>query len=364
GHPDVINKVIKYLQSQKMAPIGYVDLEKPSDSTRLELTMETLSVRIKEKLVDIEALSYFIEWENMVSSSSSGFVNEISSILEMNADPKAWSGQAALLLGNLYGAYSGTDELSESAKTNIVGATLLLNQSYMDNLDKAVVSSLSGETFPLIPGKLSGDQLGKINSKLFFDFSPPQDFELGSVFFPSDEAGIFKAMLEWTFNKGKYPPEAALCGMIVTPSCDLAWGKYLKTVENNQRLLRILWGICFPVTTKNDLCQILKSATQIRKIQELVAKNDKIEASLKKQIERLDANRKSDSLFCTEPFWFEEKGKNYMIIFHYGSLSSKWFDGEHAPEIKFAINEHLVFDIQSKMANHANRLGNFMLPLS
>ncbi|MFZ2914048.1 MAG: hypothetical protein WAZ99_07595, partial [Rectinemataceae bacterium] len=100
------------------------------------------------------------------------------------------------------------------------------------------------------------------------------------------------------------------------------------------------------------------------KIQELVAKNDKIEASLKKQIERLDANRKSDSLFCTEPFWFEEKGKNYMIIFHYGSLSSKWFDGEHAPEIKFAINEHLVFDIQSKMANHANRLGNFMLPLS
>jgi hypothetical protein len=60
-----------------------------------------------------------------------------------------------------------------------------------------------------------------------------------------------------------------------------------------------------------------------------------------------------------EPFWYKEKF--FQLVFHIGRLTSVWWNKEEIPEFAFAIKEHLAFDIQSKMANHANRLGNSML---
>jgi hypothetical protein len=184
---------------------------------------------------------------------------------------------------------------------------------------------------------LSLELLAKLNTSLFFDFYPPQDISFGNVFIVSNPTKYFiNSLVKNIFNrgniKGNIPPRGTkIIGVIITPSCDLACNKFL--FYRNKKYLRILYGMAIQV-----------------------------DSSSIKEIDKITKSCSSSAAgFAIKPFWNKHNGKIYIIIFNYNSLNSVWWDRNNIPKFRFAIKEHLVFDIQSKMANHANRLGNSML---
>jgi hypothetical protein len=149
--------------------------------------------------------------------------------------------------------------------------------------------------------------------------------------------------------------------MIVTPSCDIAHRKYL---YNQKKCYRIIYGLLIPVADYVQVEKSLKPSWIEKKKQNLITELTQ-KGSRKEFIDTVNrffkGSTQRDSLFRIEPFWNEEKGQLYILIFHFGSLSSVWWDDNDVPQFEFAIKEHLAFDIQSKLANHVNRLGNSML---
>ena len=70
-------------------------------------------------------------------------------------------------------------------------------------------------------------------------------------------------------------------------------------------------------------------------------------------------NKGGDGVFEIYPFWFE--GKRYRTLFYFATMefvSSKRLEQSTAI---LGLKRDLLFDLQSKAANHVNRLGNFML---
>ncbi|GHV92413.1 hypothetical protein AGMMS50268_29160 [Spirochaetia bacterium] len=318
-HNTIIDEVLRYLKSGNMAPVGYSNLDKPTNHDN-GTTISELMERLEERFLHLDAFDYLLNWESLIGKAVHNFSASLFSINSPVEDNATWSKRIKSLLGTL--ALSNTEKSDlENTVEDIKNAFLNLTDSFKDSLQQIIKTEKLNYNNPLSKEQLSPNQKAKINSSLFIDFNPANIPALGNVFFSKHASDVHlrESLINYISPKIDKPDEVILIGMIITPSCDLVNKKYL---HNEKDCFRILYGLLIPVNE----CKY---------------------------------KRKGDADFVMRSFWYKEK--IYQLIFHFGSLTSLWWKKDEIPEFKFAIKEHLAFDIQSKMANHANRLGNSML---
>jgi hypothetical protein len=112
-----------------------------------------------------------------------------------------------------------------------------------------------------------------------------------------------------------------LVKMIATPACDIAQDKLLKN-SNNYSLHRVVYAVIL----KSDLCFSEKNALWY---------------------------------YQFGPFLLDNK--NVRMHFHFGTVGFEYISKNSQEAPHFTIKREIVFDIQSKIATHMNRLGNSLL---
>ena len=322
-HPDLVGDVLRYLDLAKISPTGYLCRIKPSAVNAVETTSELMK-EIDTKLSELGAFEYLLAWESIVEKAAHNFSTNLFINIPSKGNQTDWSSQVTTLIGSLAKGYSG--QLSNT-ENDIRNAFFMMTDSFRDTLRQIIKSehlnhqtSLSGQSIGL-------EQLAKINSSLFIDFTPSKTISIGNVLIKQNPEVYFRETLINSIFKSNIPDDIEIIGIIITPACDLVNKKYL---HNSKSCFRILYGILIPIQDNQTVGKDLKTG---------------------------------DAIFKLEPFWYTNKNLPYLLIFHFGSLSSVWWGQDEIPDFVFALKEHLVFDIQSKMANHANRLGNSMLQL-
>jgi hypothetical protein len=320
-HDNLIKEVLRYLGSVNISPVGHIDLEKPAKSDDGP-TVAALISRLEEKLFQLEAFNYILEWERLIEEAVHNFSANLFSVIPPDGNNAEWSKRIKSILGKLALSYTGKSELANN-ENDIRNAFLTLTDSFKDTLQQIIKTKRLDYTSELSRETLTLEQVAKLNSSLFIDFHPDDNPEFGNVFFvdQSAQTQLNEAISNSVKLRMENRKDAILVGMIITPSCDLANRKYL---HNGEDCFRILYGLLVPVIMDTY-------------------------------------KHKQEADFTMEPFWYYAKGKPYQLIFHFGSLSSIWWKKAEIPKFEFSIKEHLSFDIQSKMASHANRLGNSML---
>lgn len=274
----------------------------------------------------LESFHYILKWEGLIEEAVDKFSAKLFSVIPPNGDKTEWSKRIQSILGTLALSYTESSVFKDN-ENDIRNAFLLLTDSFKDSLQQIIKTKPLNYVTNLSQESLSLEQIAKINTSLFVDFNPDKEVSFGNVFIMSQpDEHLKEALYKNIYPDNKIQDGTLICGMIVTPSCDIAHSKYL---HNQKNCYRILYGLMIPVIDR-----------------EYVKKIHKI---------------KKDSIFLIEPFWYEQKNQILILVFHFGSLSSVWWDDTDIPQFEFAIKEHLAFDIQSKMANHINRLGNSML---
>ncbi|GHV85092.1 hypothetical protein AGMMS50230_07000 [Spirochaetia bacterium] len=359
-HEKVIDLVLGNLKSVGIEPIDHLNFEK-IESLASDDAIEDLLKKIDSKLTDIGAFSYLLEWENHLEKTVSDFSDNFLSDIVSTGNLAEWSAKVVSLLGNLSLSYTGERSLSNSDE-DLRNAFLLLSDSFSDSVQNSIKLKTFSYSMPLTNTPLTLEQVAKMNSSLFFDFYPNKKVEFGNVYImcPPD-IHLREALCKNIFPDGDIPAETKVCGIIITPPCDMAHKKYL---HNSKHCFRVLYGLIIPILDLQQVENSLKPAWLEKKKQALItelqskgiSKNfiDTVNSFFQKVTPK-------DSLCKIEPFWYDQKQQPCILIFHFGSLSSVWWDDTMIPPFAFAIKDHLAFDIQSKIANHANRLGNAMI---
>jgi hypothetical protein len=271
----------------------------------------------------MKAFNYLLAWENLLDKTISDFSNKYFSAVSTDGNNDDWSGKMVVLLGHLASSYTG-EKLYNNTE-DLKNAMLAMGDSFGASIQKSIKAENLDLEMHLLQEPIELQDIAVQNALLFLDFQPAKKISFGNLFIINQPDKHLKEAL----YKNIYPDNTdgtLICGMIVTPSCDIAHSKYL---HNQKNCYRILYGLMIPVM---DIAHI-------------------------KKIHRI----KKDSIFMIEPFYYEQKELIFILLFHFGSLSSVWWDDNDVPQFEFAIKEHLAFDVQSKLANHVNRLGNSML---
>jgi hypothetical protein len=329
---DSIQTVINYLKQDNIAPISYTDFEKPVFWK--EPNLAPLKEKIRDELGKLGAFQYIVDWENLLEKSCNEFTTDFFSLIHTGEGYEQWSTQTASILGNLGCAYSGNETLTNN-KEEVKDAFLMLEQNFLYTVEKNIKNNTIDEYYTLNKETLGIELLSKLNTKLVFDFNPSPKPMLGSLFLDDDNIYL-SALKKLIFNERPVPEETCLCAMIMTPSCDLARDKkyLLKKSDDGKTSInyRILYGLLIPVDSEDIYKGVKKHSN-------------------------------SPQFFLINPFWHEKRSKTYTIAFLFGGLTSKWFRDDNMPKFEMAIKRPLAFDIQANMANHAGRLGNYMLSL-
>lgn len=319
-HIEVINYVIENCTIAKIPPVAYVDLGKPSTVDTEEWNVEKISDKIKLKLSNIGAFQLYVEWENVLHSSSNKFINDFASLIPYGTD---WSPKTSSLFYKLYKAYVDKNVFDDQAE-QFKCACLLMNLSFSD-----VLHRFSFENLKLPDGfKLSNDEIdlsiiSKLNTSLFLSNNLLKRPSTGYLYYCKNQK-LLDTLAINIFKENKKPDSIKLCKAIITPECDLAQNKVLKYKDGNieKKFQRIIFGILF--NHNEDYKNILKSG---------------------------------DAHFQIGPFWFNDQIQ--IIVFHFLSIT---FEDENNFDKPFlSLKRDMLFDIQSKAANHVNRLGNFQL---
>jgi len=328
-HPEIKDDVLRYLELENISPVGHLCHTKPSGDNVTEETSDVIE-KIDSEIKNLEAFDFLLAWENITEKTTIDFSTNIFSIIPAKGNQSEWSKQVTTLMGSLAKAYTEQDSLSNTEE-DVRNAFIMMTDSFKDSLQQTVKSTELTFNTALSNENLELEQTAKINTSLFFDFKPNKMPSFGNVFIISDSTQhLYDALIKNIFdNTNSIPENTSIAGIIITPACDLANNKHL---HNGKECFRILYGLLIPIEDN---------------------KNPRKNLKLSKM--------KSEALFDLAPFWYNINDKPHLLVFHFGSLSSEWWKKEEIPEFVFSIKEHLAFDIQSKMANHANRLGNSML---
>lgn len=65
-----------------------------------------------------------------------------------------------------------------------------------------------------------------------------------------------------------------------------------------------------------------------------------------------------ENIYCIKPFYV--KNNVFIILFHFDTINGEKMT-PHSRKFELMLKESLSFDLQTKLANHVNRLGNSML---
>jgi len=386
---ELIDKIINLLNEANITPIGYTNLGKEEvkilHSEDINKAFKLISTKIGNAIVEFKAFEFYIEWENVVNSSTFKYVNELSDLIsekistnnfDRNNDDselffsKEWNTHAMRLFIKLSEHCLGIEQYKSSDNDKKIEAlNSILYSSFEDSLRKEIKQYTPSLDFSeKIEGNIQNNDnnleistTAKLNSKLFFYFNENQLFRYGSIKIPDttkntrnlsikdsiansifkNKENQYKKYLE--NNKGKtnnkitdtqeklsyinkFVNDSKLCLLNITPECDIANEKWLINKSNNTSH-RIIYGLLFNM-------------------------DDKISDFKKKY------GSTSEALFYINHFKYKDN-KNYIMIFHFGSITHKWFSRDEKSD--FSISRELIFDMQSKASMHVNRLGNSQL---
>jgi hypothetical protein len=331
-HKEVIELVVDNCKQSGLPPVAWVDIEKTElleqDGT---YNIEIIKAKIKEKLNSIGAFMLYVAWENAVNLAAKKFVSEFAALVEFT-DSEAWSQNTSALFHELYKAYSdNTESFSDDEKFRYAGH--LINRSFLDQLENLTSSQLHlPDGFALTGRRIDKTTIAKLNASLFLHSNKTNRPCPGHVY-TDDNTSISKALIKNFFKDGKKPDNCKLCKIIITPECDLAYGKTLR-LKNKQGAIfqyhRIVHGL---------LCQI---------------DPDKLKDERKKF-----HDKGKDARFIIGPLWSDNH--IYWLVIHFFTISLRAESEFNMDNFLFAIKRNLLFDLQSKSANHVNRLGNFQL---
>ena len=385
---DLIEDVKGYLRDTKI-PIQFCSsTNKPSETEMAEMTISDFEEIIKTA-ASSSSFDYIIEWENSVQKAAAEFVNKISKIAQDNTSSTDWNDSIRNILSKLACSYTGKSKIAPEEKEDALKyATTILNQSFSETL--SCNSSISFD-LPQKPS-ISLDSIAKLNSILFIDNIDDCKIENGKVFFERDEP-LHKLLRSKILTKNSHNTiNTKLISVILTPSCDLAHKRFL--VDNfSAEYHRILMGLKILiednpfsyfdytasseaninrikkiVSIDNDFTEKINSCLSSNPELKIIVEEEvldnikqkiKILNKLRKKILNSISVNKPEYLYVTQPF-FDEGNKMSLFVFHFGTIRTRIINPK---EIKFSyrMKNSLISDLQTKLANHVNRLGNNML---
>jgi len=314
AHREVIIPVIENCKTEGISPVTWVDLEKMADVNKI-------TERLQDKLKQIGAFQLYVEWENTVNNASKAFVRTFSSLVKLGSD---WSKDTEALFYKLYKAYVEKNELSDK-DDQFKCACHLMNRSFLDILENFTRKYLTlPEGFKLENKELASETIAKLNTSLFLSDSILSRHSPGNVYSHNDTT-LKESLIQDTFKAGQTPNECSLCMVIISPECDLAQNKIIKAKgigETLHPLHRVLFGLKIPSEENGKL------------------------------------RERRDSDYHIGPIWHE--GKSNILMLHFATISFHC-ESEFPEHPMFALKRDLLFDLQSRAANHVNRLGNYLL---
>lgn len=317
AHEEVIPLVLENCKTGGISPVTWVDLEKLADVADVNKITE----RLQDKLKQIGAFKLYVEWENTVNNASKDFVRTFSSLVKLGSD---WHKDTEALFYKLYKAYVDKHEFQDKEE-QFKCACHLMNRSFLDTLENLTRRELTlPEGFKLEEKEISGETIAKLNTSLFLRESITSRHSSGNVYLHADNA-LKESLIQDTYKQGQRPLECELCMVIISPECDLAQNKIIKakgTGEILYPLHRVLFGL-----------EILSE-------------------------EESKLRDKRDSDYRIGPIWHNERSNT--LLFHFATISFHSEGGLTQP-LLFTLQRDLLFDLQSKAANHVNRLGNYLL---
>ena len=315
NHKEAIEPVLENCNTEKIYPVASVDLKKPAG-------VEKITERLEQKLGDLGAFRLYVEWENIVNKASTEFVRTFSSLVNLGGN---WSKDTAVLFYKLYEAYVEENKLQDK-EDQFKCACHLMNRSFLDTLEYVTREDLKlPEGFKLEKGSVTSETKAKINSSLFLGEALTNRYNPGNVYTQDDDV-LTRMLMGSIFKEGQKPGECTLCKVIISPECDIAHNKMISITgaeEKPEVAHRILYGLLVPAGPAN----------------------------------RLNPTGR-EGYFRIGPIWHDNQEKE--LIFHFATMSFSP-ENEFTEPPLFTLKRDLLFDLQSKAANHVNRLGNYLL---
>ena len=313
-HEEVIPYVLENCEKEGISPVTYVDLEKLAD-------VDKITERLQEKLRQIGAFQLYVSWENIVNAASKEFVRNFSSLVNLGGD---WSNDTEALFYKLYKTYVDKHVLQDKEE-QFKCACHLMNRSFLDTLENLTRKELMlPEGFTLNKKEIPGETIAKLNTSLFLSDSVTSRHSPGNIYL-HDDTDLKESLIQDIYKQGQSPVECELCMVLISPECDLAQNKIVKKIVTggiSHPLHRVLFGLKIPTEEINKL------------------------------------RDQRDSNYRIGPIWHNEKSNT--LIFHFATMSFH-SEGDLTQPPLFTLQRDLLFDLQSKAANHVNRLGNYLL---
>lgn len=355
-HEEIIENFIGYLKLDGACPVAWKSMEKP---TNKDLNFDYVKNHFFSDFTN-DAFEFLLKWEDSVSKDASHFTNNISNIIKKEAEETLldWNDSVKKVLSKLACSYLGVSKISSEDKDNVLEyASRVLNQSFSEGLSKRIDESISLD-IPL-QTSVSLQTIAALNSILFIEKINDLKIENGKVFFADENDTIFNLLNDKILSKqGKKECKCTFISVILTPSCDLSHKKYLFTGNPLQEYHRILSGLKIELGGNEDYESYFNYAASAYSKKNKVS-NLQIDDKTKKEIKSCISCNKPEFLYETNPF-VDENGKVCVFVFHFGTVQTKAIE---PGQIKFSylLKNSLLSDLQTKLANHVNRLGNSML---
>ncbi len=325
---EVSESVIRYLDESKLKTAGSIDLDKPPKDALRKMSLKKFEQKITSAISN-DTLEFIIGWENAIGCKASLFSNEIAAISANESMQDVADCNKALknILTKLVMSHLAVNQIdmSVSPSDRLKYATNEWNISFGSNLPTDFCEKLNIS----LPNqsKLTVNSIAHINTKMFFEERIERKSPFGGIFYEKNQELKNAIETDKIVKKLVALGNGTLIGMVLTPECDVAQNKMLSA--GNKRYHRVVYGIKMEIpntpTQEKAVLDVMKGA-------------------------------RSDRTFPLAPF-IDENGKKCVLLFHFSTLHTHCI----RKKIVMQVKRILAFDIQTKAANHVNRLGNSML---
>ena len=356
----IIDEVKKNFARSEFILAGYDTLDKDANGVAGNEALAKLHDAINSNGLP-PSFRFFLSWEQNVSHEQSLFVNCLSATehfetFDFAEKAKLWDRHMQSILCKLI-TTNTSDEWQNvcSNKNNLAYAIDLLNQSFVGRLPKYA----DFFDLPQRTGSLSLDTIAKINSELFLtDVIEKKKIETGRVFY--DKNDCLLEDLKNAVLKDSIPTDAnvKLITAVITPQCDIAQSKFLKSNSRQKEWHNFLSGIEIEIED-NKYPKWLKKDNKFLESISFIDELSSITEDVKKKIKGFLFPITPNCIYMTFPL-VNKNGKKCVWIFHFATVASKPIK-KNSITFHYQMSRELFFDLQSKLANHVNRLGNSML---
>ena len=356
----IIDEVKKNFARSELVLAGYETLEKNANGVAGSEALAKLHAAINSDGLP-PSFRFFLSWEQNVSHEQSLFVNCLSAMerfetSDFTQKAKLWDEHIQSILCKLI-TTNTSDEWQNlcSNKNNLAYAIDLLNQSFVGRLPKCA----DFFDLPQTVGSLSLDTIAKINSELFLtDVIEKKKIETGRVYY--DKNDCLLEDLKNALLKDSIPTDVniKLITTVITPQCDIAQSKFLKSDSRQKEWHNFLSGIEIEIED-NKYPKWLKKDNKFLEHISFIDELPSVTEDAKKKIKGFLFPNTPNCIYMTFPL-INKDGKKCVWIFHFATVVSKPVK-RNSIAFHYQMSRELFFDLQSKLANHVNRLGNSML---